>query len=73
MPTDFDSDIEDLINLRKSYENNPLLEYINISCLREKIVSRREVLSKASIDILCVHEAKLDASFPDHQFKILGH
>ena len=66
---DFDSDIDGLINLRKTCQNNPL---IGINSLREKIVSLREVLSKASFDILCVDETKLDASFPDHQFKYQG-
>ena len=31
-----------------------------------------EVLSKASVDVLYIDETKLDASFPDHQFKISG-
>ena len=38
-----------------------------------KIVSLREVLIKAKSDVLCVDETKLDASFPDHQFKIEGY
>ena len=50
-----------------------MIGYININFLREKIVSLREVLSKASIDILRVYETKLDASFPEHQFKISGY
>ena len=71
--SDFHSDIDGLINLRKVYQNNPLIWYINLNSLIEKIVSLREVLSKASIDILCVDETKLDASFPDHQFRISGY
>ena len=70
LTNDFDSDIDGLINFRKAFQNNPLIGYININSLREKIVSLREVLSKASIDILCIDETKLDASFPDHQFKV---
>ena len=70
LANDFDSDIDGLINFRKAFQNNPLIGYININSLREKIVSLREVLSKASIDILCIDETKLDASFPDHQFKV---
>ena len=62
-----------MINLRKAYQNNPLIGYININPLREKIVSLREILSKAPIDILYVDETKLGASFPDHQFKISGY
>ena len=62
-----------MINLRKAYQNNPLIGYININSLREKIVSLREVLSKAPIDILRVDEIKVDAGYPDHQFKISGY
>ena len=50
-----------------------MIGYININSLRKKIVSLSEVLSKVPIDILCVDEAKLDARFPDHQFKITGY
>ena len=60
----FDSNIGSLINLRKDYQNNPLIWYINVNFLREKIISLREVLSKAPINILCVDKTKLDASFP---------
>ena len=70
---DFDSDIGGLINFRKAYQNNPFIGYININSLRGKIVSLVEVLSKASTDIWCVDETKLDASFPDHQFKTSGY
>ena len=62
-----------MVNLRKAYQNNPLIGHININSLRKKIVGLREVLSRASIDILCVDETKLDVSFPDHQFKISGY
>ena len=62
-----------MINLRKAYQNNPLIGYFNINSLREIIVGLRNVLSKDSIDILCVDETKLGASFPDNQFKISGY
>ena len=58
-----------MINLRKAYQNNPLIGYINVDSLREKIIILRELLSKAPIDTLCVDETKLHASFPHHQFK----
>ena len=50
-----------------------MIGYININSLRQKIVSLREVLSRAPTDILCVDETKLDANFPDHHFKIPGY
>ena len=69
---DFDSDTDGLINLRKTYQNNGLIGYIKIDSLTEKIISLREILSKASIDILWADETKLDGSFPEYQFKISG-
>ena len=42
--------------------------YLNINSLRKKIISLREILLKAPIDILCIDETKLDDSFPDAQF-----
>ena len=65
--------MDGLINLKNAYQNNPLIGYININSLTEKVVSVREGLPKASIDILCVDKTKLDASFPDHHFKISGY
>ena len=68
----FDSDLEGLINIRKTYQNNPLIDYLNIDTLLEKIISLKEILKKAKIDVLCIDETKLDFSFPVHQFEILG-
>ena len=64
--------LEGLINLRKTYQNNPLIAYLNIDTLSEKIISLKEILKKAKIDVLCIDETKLDFSFPVLQFKILG-
>ena len=41
--------------------------------LGEKIISLREILKKTKVDVLCINEAKLDSSFPNHQFKIEGY
>ena len=56
---DFDSGIDGSINLRKAYQNSPLIGYIIINSLREKIISLIEFLSKAPIDLLCADETKL--------------
>ena len=64
--------LEGLINLRKTYQNNPLTAYLNIDTLSEKIISLKEILKKAKIDVLCIDETKLDFSFSVLQFKILG-
>ena len=67
---DVSSDIKGLIDLHKRFPYNPLIGYININSLKEKVTHLREVLSNAPIDFLYVDETKLDSSFPYHQFKI---
>ena len=59
-----------LKELRNSYNKNPTIGYLNINSLRYKIISLRELLLKAPIEILCIDETKLDDSFPDAQFII---
>ena len=46
--------------------------YLNISInsLRNKILSLKEILRKAPIDMLRIDETKLDETFPDAQFLI---
>ena len=43
---------------------------MNINSIRNKIISLREFVNKAPIDILCIDETKIDESFPDSQFFI---
>ena len=43
---------------------------MNINSIRNKIISLRELVNKAPIDILCIDETKIDESFPDSQFFI---
>ena len=59
-----------LIDLRKCSPDNPLIGYININCLKEKVIPLREVLLNAPIDILCVDKIKLGSSFSDHQLRL---
>ena len=56
--------------MREVYSKNPILGYLNINSLSNKIVSLRDVIAKVPIDILCIDETKLDDSFPDSQFLI---
>ena len=70
---DVSSDIKGLIVLRKRFPYNPLIGYININSLKEKVIPLREILSNVPIDVLCVDETKLGSSFSDHQFKIEGY
>ena len=58
------------------YENrlkpprNPLIGYLNINSLRNKIVDAREVFGKLHLDYFVLSQTKLDNSFPSAQFSI---
>ena len=55
---------------RVKYPTNPLIGYLNINSLRNKIIDVREVIGKVSLDYLVISETKLDESFPSAQFNI---
>ena len=49
------------------YSKYPILGYLNIKSLRNKIVSLRDVVTKVPTDTLFINETLLDDSFPDSQ------
>ena len=51
-------------------DSNPIVAYLNINSLGEKINHLREICKESPIDILCVDETKIDSSYPDAQFQI---
>ena len=55
---------------RLKYPTNPLIGYLNINSLRNKIIDVREVIGKLSLDYFVISETKLDESFPSAQFNI---
>ena len=61
-------DIDGLIKVRNSYPNKPIIGYLNVSTLQNKIISLREIIAKAASDVFSVDETKLDDSFPNSQF-----
>ena len=61
-------ELEELIRLRSQYTNNPLITYLNINSLRNKIFDLREIILKALPDILVVAETKLNNDFPTQNF-----
>ena len=61
-------DIDDLIKIRNSCPNNPIIGYLDINTLQNKIISLRGIIAKALLDVFCVDETKLDDSFPNSQF-----
>ena len=70
---DSNFDPHDLAKLRKDYENNPIIGYLNINHLSSKIDYLREICSKSPIDILCIDDTRLDSPYPDAQFEIPGY
>ena len=64
------SDLQILSKNRLKYPTNPLIGYLNINSLRNKIIDVREVIGKLSLDYFVISETKLDESFPSAQFNI---
>ena len=62
------SSISELIELRNKCPKSPIIVYLNINSLRNKIIDLREKMSKASLVIVCIDKTKLDESFPASQF-----
>ena len=58
------SDLQILSKNRLKYPTNPLIGYLNINSLRNKIIDVREVIGKFSLDYFVISETKLDESFP---------
>ena len=65
-----DSSLDNISELRLKNVNNPLIGYLNINSLRNKIIDLKEVFAKFSPDYFVVAETKLDDSFPSSQFTI---
>ena len=54
------------------HEKKPIVGYMNITHLGNKIDALREICAKSPIDIVCIVETKFDSSFSDSQLLILG-
>ena len=61
-------DLQILHDARIKYPKNPLLGYLNINSLKNKITDLREIIGDLSIDYFVLSETKLDDSFPSAQF-----
>ena len=58
------SDLQSLKLVRSDNTENPMIGYLNLNSLRNKIIDLREVLKHISLDYFVVSETKLDNSFP---------
>ena len=57
-------DLQSLKFARSNNTENPIIGYLNINNLRNKIIDLREVLKHISLDYFVLSETKLDNSFP---------
>ena len=64
------SDIGEIFHLRTKYPNNPLIGFLNINSLHNKIVDLRLVMERFLPDILVIEETKLNSDFKTEIFLI---
>ena len=55
---------------RLKYLRNPLIGYLNINWLRNKIIDVRELIGRLQLDYFVISETKVDSSFLSAQFHI---
>ena len=55
---------------RLKLNENPLLGYLSINSLRNKIIDLREIIHYLNLDYFVLSETKIDSSFPSAQFAI---
>ena len=65
-------ELEQLIPFYKLDKENLKFAHININSVRHKYGPLCELLLNGILDVLSIQETKLDASFPDQQFKCDG-
>ena len=64
------TDLQMLKKDRLNYPRNPLIGYLDINSIRNKISDIREVFGKLQLDYFVLSETKIDESFPSTQFNI---
>ena len=68
-----EADLQILQEDRIKFHNNPLLGYLNINSLRNKVTDLRIIFKGLSLDYFVLSETKLDESFPTAQFTLEGY
>ena len=68
-----EADLQILQDDRVKFHNNPLLGYLNINSLRNKVTDFRIIFKDLSLDYFVLSETKLDESFPTAQFTLEGY
>ena len=59
------ADLEMLQDDRLKLLHNPLIAYLNINSLRNKVIDLGEILKDLPLDYMVISETKLDESFPN--------
>ena len=62
------SGMESFWNIRKKYFKNPLLGYLNINNLRNKIIDLREIVKYLELDYFVISQVKINESFLSQPF-----
>ena len=64
------NDIGEIFNLRTKNPNTPLIGFLNINSLRNKITDLRLVMERCLPDVLVIEETKLNSDFKTEIFLI---
>ena len=63
---------DEIKDLKLKHPTNITCAYLNINSIRNKFDNLKDMIEQ-NIDILCIAETKLDASFPNSQFHLPGY
>ena len=67
------TDLQVLHHERLKHNKNPMIGYLNINSLRNKLTDLKVILKYLSLDYFILSETKLDESFPNAQFPLDGY
>ena len=67
------TDLVILQNDRLPFLHNPLIAFLNINSLRNKVIDLGDILKNLPLDYLVIGETKLDENIPNFQFKLNGY
>lgn len=70
MQQDISSDIGEIFELRTKNQNNPLIGFLKINSLRNKITDLKLVMERCLPDILVIEETKLNSDFKTEIFLV---
>ena len=62
--------LENFEILKNKFLNNPIISYLNINHLRNKIVDLRPIMTDLQPTVLAIAETKLNDSYPSSQFRV---